>query len=218
VTFDLQWVQSNAANLAQLAGEHALLALLPVLAALVVAIPLGYLIFRTQRVADLILAVLGVVYAIPFLALIVAVPLIFGTGLLKPINVVIVLTIYSIAVLVHSVVGGLRSVPAAVDQSATAAGFGGLGRVTRIELPLAMPMIFAGLRVVTVSNIALVSVAAVLGGGALGQLFDQGFADRLFTPVIVGVALTLLLALLADGTILAVRRGSLPWARKRRLA
>jgi osmoprotectant transport system permease protein len=109
-------------------------------------------------------------------------------------------------------------VPAAVDQSATAAGFGGLGRVTRIQLPLAMPMIFAGLRVVTVSNIALVSVAAVVGGGALGQLFDLGFTDRLYTPVIVGVALTLLLALLADGTILAVRRGSLPWARKRRLA
>ena len=216
--FDLQWVQSNAGYLARLVGEHALLALLPMLVALVVAIPLGYLIFRTRRAADLILAVLGVAYAIPFLVLIVAVPLIFGTGLLKPINVAITLTIYSIAVLVHSVVGGLRSVPAAVDQSAIAAGFGGLGRVTRIQLPLAMPMIFAGLRVATVSNIALVSVAAVIGGGALGQLFDQGLVDRLYTPVIVGLVLTLLLALLADGIILAVEHGSLPWARKRRLA
>lgn len=218
MNLDLQWLQSNAGYLARLVGEHALLALLPVIAAAVVAIPLGYLVFRTGRGAVVVLAILGAVYAIPFLALFVALPLIIGSGIPNPLTVGIALTIVSIAVLVRSVVNGLRSVPVTVRQSATAAGFGGMRRLARVELPLAMPMIFAGLRVVTVSNIALVSVAAVIGGGALGQLFNRGFAERVYTPLIVGLLLTLLLALLADGIILAVRRSSLPWVRKGGLA
>ncbi len=78
-----------------------------------------------------------------------------------------------------------------------------------------MPVIFAGLRVVTVSNIALVSVGAVIGGGALGQLFDTGLNRAFLTPIIVGLVLSLLLALVADGIILLIQRGALPWARRR---
>jgi len=218
VILDLQWVQSNAGYLARLVGEHALLAILPVIAAFLLAVPLGYLIFRTGRAAGAVLTLFGVVYAIPFLALFVAVPLLFGIELLSPINVGIALTIYSIALLVATVVDGLRAVPTEVKQSATAAGYSPLGRLFRIELPLAMPKIFAGLRAVTVSNIALVSVAAVIGGGALGELFDEGLASRLYTPAIVGLVLTILLAVLADVLIRIIQRGSLPWARKQQLA
>jgi osmoprotectant transport system permease protein len=218
VIFDLQWVQSNAGYLARLVGEHALLAILPVLAAFLLAVPLGYLIFRTGRAAGAVLTLFGVVYAIPFLALFVAVPLLFGIELLSPINVGIALTIYSVALLVATVVDGLRSVPTEVKQAATAAGYSPLGRLFRIELPLAMPRIFAGLRAVTVSNIALVSVAAVIGGGALGELFDEGLAGRLYTPAIVGLVLTILLAVLADVLIRIIQRGSLPWARKQQPA
>jgi osmoprotectant transport system permease protein len=81
-----------------------------------------------------------------------------------------------------------------------------------------MPVIFAGLRVVTVSNIALVSVAAVVGSGALGELFDRGLSSNFYTPIIVGLVLSLLLALVADGVILLIQRGTLPWARGRRTA
>ena len=112
------------------------------------------------------------------------------------------------ALLVRSVVDGLRSVPAAVKQSATAVGYGWFARLVRVELPLAMPVIFAGLRVVTVSNIALVSVGAVIGGGALGQLFDRGLNSAFLTPIIVGLVLSLLLALVADAMILLIQRGS----------
>ena len=94
----------------------------------------------------------------------------------------------------------------------------GFGRLVKVELPLAMPVIFAGLRVVTVSNIALVSVAVVVGGGALGQLFDTGFNRNFFTPIIVGLVLTLLLALVADAIILLIQQGTLPWAKRRRVA
>jgi osmoprotectant transport system permease protein len=218
VNLDWDWLQRNATDIGALLGEHALLAVIPVLAALVACIPLGYLVFKTGRAANAILAVFGVIYSIPSLALFVALPLVLGTSILSPLNVAVALAIYSLALLVRSVVDGLRSVPDNVKQSATAVGYGWFRRLARVELPLAMPVIFAGLRVVTVSNIALVSVAAVVGGGALGKLFDRGLGSRFYTPLIVGLVLSVLLALLADALILLIQRNALPWARGRRLA
>ncbi|MGI3783491.1 MAG: ABC transporter permease [Janthinobacterium lividum] len=212
------WINRNLGYIGGLTAQHAVLAVLPVLAALVVSIPLGFLVYRTGRAANVILSVLGVIYSIPSLALFVALPVVLGTQILDPLNIAVALAIYSVALLVRSVVDGLRSVPAAVKQSASAIGFGGFGRLVKVELPLAMPVIFAGLRVVTVSNIALVSVAVVVGGGALGQLFDTGFNRNFYTPIIVGLVLTLLLALVADAIILLVQRGTLPWAKRRRTA
>ena len=195
-----------------------MLAIIPVVAALLAAIPLGYLVFKTSRAANPILAVFGVIYSIPSLALFVFLPLVLGTSILSPLNVAVALAIYSVALLVRSVVDGLRSVPEAVKQSATAMGYGWFARLARVELPLAMPVIFAGLRVATVSNIALVSVAAMIGSGALGKLFDRGLASRFYTPLIVGLVLSVLLALVADALILLLQRNTLPWARGRRLA
>ena len=198
--------------------EHIILSVLPVLIALVISLPLGFLVFKTKRVANVILAFLGVIYSIPSLALFVMMPLILGTKILNPVNIVAALAIYSIALLVRSVVDGLRSVPASVKQSASAVGYGWLRRLFRVELPLAMPVIYAGLRVVTVSNIALVSVAVLIGSGALGKLFDLGFGSFFYTPIIVGLVLMLALALVADALILLIQRGTLPWFRKRRTA
>src|SRR6478736_1771341 len=192
---DWAWIQRNLGMIAQLLVEHVILSIVPVLAAIVISIPLGYLVFRTGRFANFVLAVLGIVYAIPSLALFVVMPVILGTKILNPVNIVVALAIYSVALLVRSVVDGLRSVPAPVNSSAAAIGFGRLRRLFRIELPLAMPVIFAGLRVVTVSNIALVSVGALIGVGALGELFDLGFGSFFYTPIIVGLVLMLALAL-----------------------
>lgn len=218
MSLDWAWLGGNAGRIAALLGEHALLSVVPVLAALLAAIPIGYLVSRAGRAAAPILAVLGVISSIPALALFVALPLILGTQLVNPLNIAVALAVYALALLVHSVVDGLRSVPADVRQAATASGYGGFARLLRVDLPLAMPAVFAGLRVATVSAIALVSVAAVLGGGALGRLFDEGLAERFYTPVVVGLVLSLLLALLADALILLVRRNVLPWARGRRPA
>jgi osmoprotectant transport system permease protein len=218
VNLDWRWLDRNVETIAMLLGQHALLAVIPVALALVVSLPLGYLVFKTGRAANTILAVFGVIYSIPSLALFVALPLVLGTSILSPLNVAVALAIYSVALLVRSVVDGLRSVPASVKQSATAVGFGWFRRLARVELPLAMPVVFAGLRVAAVSNIALVSVAAMIGGGALGKLFDRGLSSRFYTPLIVGLVLSVLLALVADALILLIQRGTLPWARKQRLA
>ena len=210
------WIQNNLPDIASFLGQHVLLAVVPVLAALVIALPLGYLVFRTGRGANPVLAVLGVIYSIPSLALFVALPVLLGTRILDPVNVAVALTIYSVALLVRSVVDGLRSVPPEVKQSASAVGFSAWGRLLRVELPLAMPVVFAGLRVVTVSNIALVTVAVLVASGGLGQLFLRGYNSIFYTPLIVGLVLTVALALLADALILLIQRGTLPWARGRR--
>lgn len=218
MNLDWAWIQRNLAMIGSLLVEHIVLSVLPVLIALVISLPLGFLVFKTKRVANVILAFLGVIYSIPSLALFVMMPLILGTKILNPVNIVAALAIYSIALLVRSVVDGLRSVPASVKQSASAVGYGWLRRLFRVELPLAMPVIYAGLRVVTVSNIALVSVAVLIGSGALGKLFDLGFGSFFYTPIIVGLVLMLALALVADALILLIQRGTLPWFRKRRAA
>ena len=218
MNLDWAWIQRNLAMIGTLLVEHIVLSVLPVLIALVISLPLGFLVFKTKRVANVILAFLGVIYSIPSLALFVMMPLILGTKILNPVNIVAALAIYSIALLVRSVVDGLRSVPASVKQSASAVGYGWLRRLFRVELPLAMPVIYAGLRVVTVSNIALVSVAVLIGSGALGKLFDLGFGSFFYTPIIVGLVLMLALALVADALILLIQRGTLPWFRKRRAA
>jgi len=218
VNLDWAWIQRNLSMIGSLLVEHIILSVLPVLVAIVISLPLGFLVFKTKRVANVILAFLGVIYSIPSLALFVMMPLILGTKILNPVNIVAALSIYSIALLVRSVVDGLRSVPASVKQSASAVGYGWLRRLVRVELPLAMPVIYSGLRVVTVSNIALVSVAVLIGSGALGKLFDLGFGSFFYTPIIVGLVLMLALALAADALILLIQRGTLPWFRKRRAA
>jgi osmoprotectant transport system permease protein len=215
MNLDWAWIERNLPMIGSLLVEHIILAVLPVLIAFVVSLPLGYLVHETKRGANLILAFLGVIYSIPSLALFVMMPLILGTKILDPVNIVVALAIYSTALLIRSVVDGLRAVPPAVRQSATAVGYGWPRRLFGVELPLAMPVIFAGLRVVTVSNIALVSVAVLVGSGALGKLFDLGFASYFYTPIIIALILMLTLSLIFDGLILLIERGTLPWLRKR---
>jgi osmoprotectant transport system permease protein len=214
VNLDWAWIERNLSMIGSLLVEHVILAVLPVVIAFVIGLPLGYLVSKTKRAANVILAFLGVIYSIPSLALFVLMPLVLGTKILNPINIVVALAIYSTALLIRSVVDGLRSVLPSVRQSATAVGYGWLRRLFRVELPLAMPVIFAGLRVVTVSNIALVSVAVLVGSGALGKLFDLGFSSYFYTPIIVALVLMLILSLIFDSLILLIQRGTLPWFRK----
>jgi osmoprotectant transport system permease protein len=118
-----------------------------------------------------------------------------------------------VSLLIRNVIDGLRSVPPDVRQSAIAVGYGALHRVVAVDLPIAVPVIFTGLRVVTVANISMVSVGAVIGIGGLGELFTLGFQKDFLTPVVVGVVLSLALALIADVILVTLQRILTPWAR-----
>ena len=140
-------------------------------------------------------------------------PGILGTRILDTANVIVAMTLYTVALLVRTVADGLGSVPEDAAQAATAMGFGRGRRFFAVELPLAVPVISAGLRVAAVSNVSIVSVGAIIGIPQLGLLFTDGFNRTFYDPIVVGVVGCVLLALLFDLTILGVTRILTPWLR-----
>jgi osmoprotectant transport system permease protein len=182
----------------------------PVLIGLVVAIPLGVLCARYPALYAPVLLLTSVLYAVPSVALFII--LIGFTGL-STATIVIPLAIYTLSVLIRNVVDGIRSVPEAVRDSAVGMGFGPLRRLVRVELPVAVPLVMAGTRVATVSNISMVSIGALLGFGGLGQLFTTyGIQLNFFaTPIVAGVVLTVALAVAADAFLVGIQRVLTPW-------
>ena len=128
-------------------------------------------------------------------------------------NVIVALTIYTVALLVRSIADALAAVPRMVVAAATAMGFRPGRRFVEVELPLSVPVLIAGLRVATVSNISLVSVGALIGVGGLGELFTDGYQRNFPTEILTGVVLTVLLALAADAALLGIGRLVTPWER-----
>jgi len=194
--------------------EHIWLALLPVAIAFVLSLPIGWAAVRFGWVRHPVLTLSSIIYTVPSLALLLLLPGILQTSILDPLNVVIALTAYSLALLVRTVVDGLESVDDQVIQSATAMGYRPARRWFTVELPLALPVILSGLRVATVANISMVSVAALIGIGGLGQLFTRGFQLLFYPPpIFIGLVLSVLLALVADTLIVLVQRFVTPWTR-----
>lgn len=197
----------------ELGVRHIYLAGLPLLIGLVVSIPLGWLAVRYRVAYPPLIAGSGLLYTIPSLALFILLPGILGTQILDPINVVAAMTVYTVALLVRTVADALAAVPSDVQQAATAMGYGGARRFFAVDLPMSIPVLAAGLRVAAVSNVSIVSVATLIGVSQLGTLFTQGFNLNRTGPILVGVALCILLALLFDLVILGASRLIAPWQR-----
>lgn len=209
----IQYLRTSGDTVLAALQQHVLLALLPVVFGLLLALPIGYLAHRYRWLYPPLLGVSSILYAVPSLALFVVLPGLLGTRILDPVNIVVALTIYTVALLVRTVVDGLSSVPATVTAAATAIGYRPLGLLTKVELPLAVPVILAGLRVATVSNVSLVSVGALLGVGGLGALFTDGLQRDYLAPILVGIVLSVALALVLDTVIVGIQRVLTPWAR-----
>lgn len=208
------WIPRNSDLILSLLGEHLVLSLLPVLIGLVVSIPLGWLASRSRMARAVLIPSAGVLYTVPSLVLFIALPAVLGTQIADPINVVVALAIYTVALLVRSVADALAAVPSAVVAAATAMGFRPFRRFYAVEFPLSVPVLIAGLRVATVSNISLVSVGALIGVGGLGRLFTvEGFERDFPTPIVLGIVLSMMLALLADALLLSAGRLATPWLR-----
>ena len=204
------WIPGHLGLIWQLTVENAYLGLVPPLLGLVIAVPLGIVCVRWGWLYPPVLSGTSIVYAIPSLALFVA--LIPYTGLTDT-TVVIPLTLFSLCILVPAVVDGLRSVPEPVRQAATAMGFGTLRRLVQVELPVAAPIVIAGLRVATVSSISLASVGQLIGVSSLGYLFIDGLQRSFPTEIIVGMACVIILAFAADLVLQGVRRLLTRWQR-----
>ena len=209
----MTWFRDHLGEVLDLAVRHVYLAGVPLILGLLIALPLGWLARRYKGLYPVLIIGTGLLYTIPSLALFIMLPLLLGTRVLNPANVLIAMTIYTVALLVRTVADGLGAVPDAVNQSATAMGYKRGRRFMSVELPLAVPVISAGLRVASVSNVSIVSVAALIGVQQLGSLFTDGFNRAFLDPIIVGVVACVLLALLFDGAILGVTRLLTPWQR-----
>ncbi|WJX99721.1 ABC transporter permease [Curtobacterium sp. SP.BCp] len=219
----MNWVLSNLDTIGDATVAHLAIAIPPIFIAFLLSIPIGWIVVRLQRpggsrfssgLGSGIVTFAGLLYAIPSLALFVALPGIIGTSLTSPVNVIISLTIYGLALMVRSTVDGLTSVDAATASAATAMGYSSGQRFFRVELPLAGPVLLAGLRVVAVSTISLTTVGAVLGIQSLGSLFTDGLARGIYEEIISGIVMVLVLAFALDGLLVLLGRLVMPWTRR----
>ncbi len=190
--------------------EHIELTVIAVVIGLVIALPLALVAFRWRALRNPFLAIGGVLYTIPSLALFAF--LIPFTGL-TVLTSEIGLVSYTILILLRNIVVGLEGVPAEVRDAARGMGYRPAVQLVRIDIPLATPAILAGLRIATVTTIGLVTVTALIGQGGLGQLINAGLIQDFKTPLVVGTVLSVALALIADLGLAAIERAVTPWAR-----
>ncbi|MDQ0768424.1 osmoprotectant transport system permease protein [Pseudarthrobacter defluvii] len=209
----MEWFLANTGMILERGGQHLVLALVPMVLGLLISIPLAQLARRNSALRSVVLTASSLLYTIPSLALFIILPTVLGTRILDPLNVVVALTIYAVALLVRAALDAFDSVDADISRAAQAMGFKPLARFLQVDLPLSLPVLFAGLRVVSVSNISLVSVAALLGVGNLGMLFTDGLQRDFVTEVVVGIIAILVLALVMDAVLVLVERVLTPWER-----
>jgi osmoprotectant transport system permease protein len=208
----MTWAWDNRSTILDLAFTHAWLSALPLTVGFLLALPVGWYASRHPRLRGSLLSVGSVLYSIPSLPLFVILPGIIGTGFLSPANVVIALTIYAAAIMVRSATDAFTSVSPAVLDAATATGYSSRQRGIAVELPLAGPVLLAGLRVVSVSTVSLVSVGALIGVSSLGTLFTDGFNRDFTTEIVVGVVGIVVLAVVFDALLVTAGRILMPWA------
>lgn len=196
-----------------LAVIHLRLSLIPVVLGLLIAVPLGAYVWWTTALRRLTTVTASIIFTIPSLALFVVLPLIIPTRILDEANVIVALTLYTTALLVRAVPEALDAVPAQVRDAATAVGYTRVARMLKIELPLSIPVLIAGLRVVAVTNISMVSVGSVIGIGGLGTWFTEGYQADKSDQIVAGIIAIFVLAIVIDVAILLVGRLITPWAR-----
>ncbi|HEX9999489.1 MAG TPA: ABC transporter permease [Actinoplanes sp.] len=212
--FSWQYVHDNADTLRDAVQYHAGLTARAVIVALIVALPLAVLAYWIKPLTGPILALSGVLYTIPSLALLALLAPLLGTTTDTP--VLIALVLYALLVLVRNSLTGLTQVPEEVREAATGMGYGKFGRLWRVELPLALPGVITGLRLATVSTVALVTVGSLIGRGGLGSLILAGFRNNFYkAEILTGTILCVALALLLDLAIAGFGRLLTPWSRGR---
>ena len=208
--FDWAWVMGNLGEIWAQLAEHIILTVVPVGLGFLMAFPMALASIRWPRLYSPLLGVAGILFSIPTLALFVI--MIPFTGLSKA-TAIVPLTLYTLLILLRNTVEGLKGVPSHVREAAEAMGYTRTRQLFRIELPLAVPVIVAGLRIATVNTIAYVAITALIGQGGLGNLFMDGFLRQFPTPLIVGLVLSVALAVAADLGLLGVQRVLTPWQR-----
>ena len=210
----ITYIRNNYPAILDSLVKHLWLSLIPIVVGALLALPVGFLAVRKRALYQPIVNLGGVIYSIPSLALFLLIPGIIGVGVLSPVNVLVGLSLYTLALLARTVADALISVQGQATAAARAMGYRPLRQLVGVELPMAVPVLFAGLRVATVANISLVSVGALVGSGGLGNLFTSGFQLGFVEPILIGIVLSMLLAGICDVGLVLLQRRLTPWARQ----
>lgn len=209
----MDWLLANWELVGSLTLDHMRISLIPIVLGFLISLPIGWFAERVPATRGLVLGGVGILYTVPSLALFMLLPPMLGISVLSEANVIIALTIYAVAIMVRTVADAFASIEPRALRAATALGYAEWGRFFAVELPLAGPVLLAGLRVVAVSTVSLVTVGVLVGIQSLGYLFTDGFQRRIIPEVLTGVVMTFLVALLFDAVLVALGRVIMPWSR-----
>ena len=209
----MEWLWNNLGLVLGLTLEHARLSAIPIVVGFAASIPLGWVASRNRVARAILLSTGSILFTIPSLALFLVLPVILGTRILDPLNVVVALAIYAVAIMVRGATDAFSSVAQDVLLSATAMGNSRWSRFWKVEFPLAGPVLLANLRVVSVSTVSLLSVGALIGNGGLGYLFTNGYQRVFPEEVLIGIAAVMIVALVFDRILVGIGRALMPWTR-----
>lgn len=211
----MTWLSLNRDLVLDLLVQHLLLAVPAVLASIVAAILLGRVAWRWPRVGTAVLGIASLLYSVPALPLLIVIPVLLSIPLRSETNLVVALAVYGTALLAGTAADAFRSVDPHVREAAQAMGYSPTGTFWKVDLPLALPVLVSGIRVVTVSTVSLVTIGALVGISSLGSLLTDGFQRNIREEVAVGVVGTMLLAVVLDLLVVALGRALTPWQQRR---
>lgn len=216
----MNWVLGNTDTISDNLIAHVWLAIPPIVISFLLSVPIGLLVSRLRKrngvargTASTIVVVASLFYTIPALPLFLVLPAIIGTSTLDPVNVVIAMTIFGVALMARSAADAIDAVDQDVVGASEALGYSPAQRFFKVELPLAGPVLLAGIRVVSVSTISLITVGALIGVPNLGFLLTDGLKRGISAEILTGIVLTIVLALVFDALLVAVGRLAMPWTR-----
>ncbi|WLF42856.1 ABC transporter permease [Corynebacterium diphtheriae] len=207
------WLMHAWPEVLDLLRAHVLLSVPAIVISVLVAVPVGLFAARHPRVGNTVVQVTSLAYTIPALPMLVIVPFIVAVPLRSQINVIIALCVYGIALIVRTATDAFRSVPEEVRTTAVAQGMSPSQIAWKVDMPLAIPVLISGLRVLCVSTVGLVTIGALIGVSSLGSLFTDGFQRNITAEVVVGIVAVVLLAVLFDVACLILQRLCTPWTR-----
>lgn len=209
----MNWLTHNWPQVVDLTGAHLALSIPAILLSVVIAVPIGRLAFSRPRLGSPLLGAASLMYAIPALPLLIIIPAVLGLPLRSRATMIVALTVYGVALLVRTAADAFAAVDARTRDAAIALGHSRSSVFWRVDLPLAVPVLLSGIRVVTVSTVSLVTIGALIGVPGLGSLLTDGFQRGITAEVVTGVLATVILALALDGLLLLLGQVLTPWAR-----
>lgn len=212
----MNWLTLNWPQVLELTRDHLLLSAPAIVLSVLLAVPIGRLAHRRPRLGGAVLGAASLLYAVPALPLLIIIPVVFGVPLRSPATMIIALTVYGLALLVRTAADAFGSVDPRVREAAVAVGHSPRSVFWRVDLPLAVPVLLAGVRVVAVATVSLVTIGALIGVPSLGTLLTDGFQRGIPAEVATGVIAAMALALLFDALLIAAGRALTPWTAKRR--